>query len=172
MTRWRGGERWVSDQNSSLIAEISRVSIEKKKLSSLPQSPAFQPFQFTDSLDVSERQYESELKKGKPVCSWTWTAWHSGEGPSTKVMDVYLYRGVGVSESISCRGWRCLCFLILPGVLLCQNSTSSGACMYLAAWNVQRSTGSTQNHMTGHLQARSLTNHISSHTKPARAVNT
>lgn len=110
--------------------------------------------------------------KGKPACSWTWTAWHSGEGPSTKVMDVYLYRGVGVSESISCRGWRCLCFLILPGVLLCQNSTSSGACMYLAAWNVQRSTGSTQNHMTGHLQARSLTNHISSHTKPARAVNT
>lgn len=103
-----------------------------------------------------------ELKKGKPVCARTWTARPSGEGPSMKVTDVYLYRGVGVTGSISCRGWRCLYFLILPGVLLCQNSTSSGACMYLAAWNVQRSTGSTQNHMTGHLQARSLTNHISS----------
>lgn len=97
----------MSDQNSSLTAEISRVSIEKKKLSSLPQSPAFQPLQFTDTLDVSERQYESKanqralghelldtVERDHPRRLWMFTCteeWVSLRASAAEAEDVYAF---------------------------------------------------------------------------------
>lgn len=79
----------MSDQNSSLIAEISRLSRGKKKLalSSLSQSPAFQTLQFRDTLHISERQYESRVKERQTSvrqdmnCSAQWRGTiHEGYG--------------------------------------------------------------------------------------------